>query len=165
MSESNILPINAGTLQFQWRRGQHDISFDSDYLTYTYGFFSGFKTTEKTPLWRLLDVFVVDIPPAPRAAYYGSRVRYALCFALVVHFSEIPRFVPYLAPALFLYAFYAFYNVVRVVAWPMRQTRILDNFGAQIVAIPHLPKLDDHRQRWEASLIEAIRDAKAAHDQ
>ena len=153
------LPLNARSLQFRWQRATHDISFDSHYLTYTYARCS-YRTTSKTALDRLMDDFVVDTPTDSRAQPYNRRFRYALALAAVIHFSEIPHYVPYLAPALLAYSLLMLYRGFPY-AWPCKQTRVLTNYSEQIIAIPHLPKFEVTRQRFEDQLRTAIKGAKA----
>ena len=159
----NIVPLNARSLRFRWQHATHDISFDSRFITYTRSCLSH-QTTSKTPLLRLMDDFVVDNPIDSRAKYYGPRHRVSLVLAAVVHFSEVPRFVPYLAPALLGYSLLMFFRGAPYF-WPQKQTRVFTDYGDQVFALPHLTKLDGARQRFEDQLHTAIKDAKAADSQ
>lgn len=154
----SILPLNARSLQFRWRRATHDVSFDDRFLSYTYSGF-GNRTTMRTALHRLMDDFVVDTPSDSRAYAYFRRFRYALACAAIIYFSEIPRYVPYLAPALLAYAFLMSYRGT-LYSSRCKQTRVLTNYSEQVVAIPHLPKLKGARKRFEERLREAIKEAK-----
>jgi hypothetical protein len=153
------LPLNARSLHFRWQRGTHDISFDSHVLTYKHTRF-GHSSTTKTALDRLMDEFVVDTPTDSRLQYYARRLRYSLALAAIVHFSEIPRFVPYLAPALLAYAVIMLFRGLPF-SWPRQQTRVITSYSEPIVSIPHLPKIDGTRQRFEEQLSTAIKSAKA----
>lgn len=160
MNASDIpLPLNARSLHFRWQRGTHDISFDSRVLTYKHTHF-GHSSTTKTPLDRLMSDFVVDTPSDARLQYYARRLRYSAALAGIVHFSEIPRFVPYLAPALLAYAILMLIRGLPF-SWPRRQTRVLTTYGEPIVSIPHLRTLDGQRQRFEDLLAAAISTAIA----
>jgi hypothetical protein len=149
-----FLPLNARSLHFRWQRGTHDISFDSKVLTYRHTSFSHSSTT-KTPLHRLMNDFVVDTPSDIRLQYYARRLRYSSVLAGIVHFSEIPRFVPYLAPALVAYALIMLYRGFPF-SWPRKQTRVFTGFGEPIVSIPHLRGIESSRQRFEEQLTSAI---------
>ena len=160
MNDTEIsIPLNARSLHFRWQRGTHDISFDSNVLTYKHTCF-GHSSTTKTALDRLMDEFVVDTPTDYRLQYYARRLRYAIVLAPIVYFSEIPRFVPYLAPALLAYAGIMLYRGFPF-SWPRQQTRVITNYSEPIVSIPHLRKIDGTRQRFEEQLSAAIKSAKA----
>ena len=165
MSETDIhLPLNGRNLRFRWLRRTHDISFDAEFLTVTETRFYRQRTTARTALWRLMAEFVVDMQRDYRSDYYGRRFRYSLAAAAVIYFSDIPRFVPYLAPALAAYALIMFYRGWPY-QWPRQQTRVLTTYSEQIVSIPHLKALEGQRERFEEQLRTAIKAAKAAEDQ
>ena len=159
----NILPLNARSIRFRWRGWSYDYSFDDEFLTSSSGW-RGFSQTTKTPLWRLMQDFVEDTPVSDVARRHMRRLRYSLAAALVVQFSNIPQHVPYLAPALFAFAGYSIIRGARH-TWPTKQTRVLTNYGDQIISIPHLKLLETGRQRFEEQLRSAIEAAKARNDE
>ena len=164
MNEPDIyLPLNARSLNFRWRGTTYDISVEKHFLTATTAktsFRTTFRTTSKTPLSNLLDEFVVDTPRSSTAQFHTPRFVYSLVAALITQFSAVPRFVPALAPVLFGFALIHLIGLLRH-ATPMQQTRILNYYGAPIVAIPHLPELEVGRRRFEEQLRDAIKQAKA----
>jgi hypothetical protein len=155
MSEPELyLPLAAGNLKFRWRFLNYELSLDERFLTVTVGV-RGSPTTSKTRLSDLLEEFVVDAPVSPAYRYNASRFIYSLLAAVVVQFSRIPAFVPLLAPALFVLAlFYSLRCLPHIL--PVQQTRVLNYYGAQIAAVPHLPELEGARQRFEERLRDAI---------
>ena len=153
------LPLNARSLSFQWRGTTYDISVEKHFLTTTTGK-KPFRTTNKTPLTSLLDEFVVDTPRSSTARFHAPRFVYSLAAALVVQFSALPSFVPALAPILFGFALIHLVGLLRHAA-PMQQTRVLNYYGGEVAAIPHLPKLEVGRRRFEDQLRDAIKQAKA----
>jgi hypothetical protein len=165
MNEPEIyLPLGKPSLSFRWRGTNYEVFMDSHFLTITTR--NGpFSTTSKTPLSNLLDDFVVDAPLSPSARYHGGRFIFPLIAALIVQFSAVPRFVPALAPVLFAYALFHIVCFLRHVM-PMQQTRVLNYYGAAILAIPHLPELEVSRRRFEDQLRDAVKKAKSfPHDQ
>lgn len=152
------LPLNARSLRFRWRWATHDVSFDSQYLTYTVTF-GGVPTTTKTLLCRLIDEFVVDMQPDYRGYRCMRRFRFALLAAAILYFSVIPQFVPYLVPALLTYAVLMAIRGGPYI-WPREQTRLLTDYASHVLSIPHLPKLEVTRQRFEEQLRAAIRESK-----
>ncbi len=157
-AESNI-PLNARSLHFRWRGWTFDFSFDDEFLTSTWTS-CGNTEISRTPLRRLMDDFVVDTPRSATLLKQARRFRYAVVLGLVVQFSEIPSHVPFLAPALFVFAAYCLLKGGRHLGLT-EQTRVLTNYGEQIIAIPHLTALEASRSRFEEQLRIAIQSAKA----
>jgi hypothetical protein len=96
--------------------------------------------------------------------HQGRRIRYATVAGLIVQFSAIPQFVPYLAPALFAYAGYCLIRVLRH-SWPVKQTRVLTEYGEHVIALPHLDSVTASRVRFEEQLKAAIESSRAKHDE
>lgn len=148
------LPLNARSLSFRWRGTTYELSIEGQHLTTTIG--SGpFRTTSKTPLSGLMEELVVDTPRSATGQFHATRFVYSLIAALIIQFSVVPRFVPFLAPVLFGFALIHFVGFVRHIP-AVQQTRVRDHYGGVVIAIPHLPDLELSRTRFEDQLRDAI---------
>ena len=158
---SEIVPLNARSLSFKRDEKRCSLEFDSEYLTCSFHDWPALHTT-KTPLWRIMPDFIIDRSVPDSSRRYGRIARYSFVASIVVYFSDIRIHVPLLAPALLLSAAYSMYRVFRGVS-PPEETKIVSDWGDEIVVIPHYEHIAVQRKGFEDALLETVREARHKH--
>jgi len=106
--------------------------------------------------------FIIDRSVPDSSRRYGRIARYSFVASIVVYFSDIRIHVPLLAPALLLSAAYSMYRVFRGVS-PPEKTKIVSEWGDEIVVIPHYEHIAVQRKGFEDALLETVREARHKH--
>jgi hypothetical protein len=160
-----VTPINLNSrrLSFTWAWCSCLIEYDDEHLTWTKERFPERYVT-RTPLWRLMPEGIVEhsVPQNLRAETRGGL--YLVIAAGVIFWSEIPRYVPLLAPALLLFGVWKFLQMFLAVSKfegrPFEATKFVTEYGEEVAAIPHYSQIKEPRQAFEKQLMEKVNEAR-----
>jgi hypothetical protein len=152
------IPLNARTLSFRWDGCDWTMEVDDEQLAIEWNSRTMHRTV-KVPLRNLK-----RRPSVERWIATSSQKRVATGMTLaaagsVVLFSDIPRHVPLLAPALFVFGGLNLYRGYRGML-PISKTTIRNKRDSYVTAIPHFKELETRRRAFESILFQMIQQAR-----